>query len=97
MAIGYSSRVNTNETYIAAFRHIVDIFRANGATNVKWVFNVNCDNVGNGTSYLGHYPGDNYVDYTSIDGYNWGTTQSWEANGKALIRFSPEPTKLWHQ
>jgi len=24
-AIGYSSRVNTNETYIAAFRHIVDI------------------------------------------------------------------------
>uniref|UniRef100_UPI00355C9EEE Endoglucanase H,Endothelin-1 receptor,Soluble cytochrome b562 n=1 Tax=Homo sapiens TaxID=9606 RepID=UPI00355C9EEE len=76
-AIGYSSRVNTNETYIAAFRHIVDIFRANGATNVKWVFNVNCDNVGNGTSYLGHYPGDNYVDYTSIDGYNWGTTQSW--------------------
>lgn len=76
-AVGDPSKVNTNDTYIAAFRRIVDIFRTNGATNVKWVFNVNCDNVGDGTSYLGFYPGDNYVDYTSIDGYNWGTTQSW--------------------
>ncbi|HPT91264.1 MAG TPA: CIA30 family protein [Acetivibrio sp.] len=76
-AIGYPGNVNTNETYIAAFRHIVDIFRNNGVTNVKWIYNVNCDNVGDNTSYMGYYPGDNYVDYTSIDGYNWGTTQDW--------------------
>ena len=76
-AIGHKNRVNTNESYIAAFRHVVDIFRNNGVTNVKWVHNVNCNNVGEGTSFLGFYPGDNYVDYTSIDGYNWGTTQSW--------------------
>ena len=25
----------------------------------------------------GTYPGDDYVDYISIDGYNWGTAQSW--------------------
>jgi len=71
------SKVNTNESYIAAYRHIVDIFRAEGATNVKFVFNVNCSNVGQGASFMGHYPGDAYVDYNSIDGYNWGTTQSW--------------------
>ncbi len=76
-AIGYSSGRNTNSTYIAAFRHIVDIFRNEGANNVKWVFTLNCDNVGPNTSYEGIYPGDNYVDYNSIDGYNWGTTQSW--------------------
>lgn len=75
-AIG-DSTVNTNETYIAAYRHIVDIFRAQGATNVKWVFNINCSNVGQGTSFTNHYPGDAYVDYNSLDGYNWGTTQSW--------------------
>ncbi len=71
------SKVNTNDSYIAAFRHIVDIFKARGVTNVKWVFCINCSNVGTGASFLGNYPGDNYVDYTAIDGYNWGTTQSW--------------------
>jgi endoglucanase len=71
------SKVNTNETYIAAYRHIVDIFRAEGASNVKWVFNINCSNVGQGASFTNHYPGDAYVDYNSLDGYNWGTTQSW--------------------
>jgi len=76
-AIGYQSGKNTNSTYIAAFRRIVDIFRSEGAYNVKWVFNVNCNNVGPNTSFTGFYPGDNYVDYNSIDGYNWGTTQSW--------------------
>lgn len=76
-AIGYESGINTNSTYIAAFRRIVDIFRSEGANNVKWIFNVNCNNVGPNTSFTGIYPGDNYVDYNSIDGYNWGTTQSW--------------------
>jgi endoglucanase len=69
--------VNTNATYIAAWKHIVDIFRAEGATNVKFVFNINCSNVGTGASFTNHYPGDSYVDYNSLDGYNWGTTQSW--------------------
>ncbi|RCX15554.1 dockerin type I repeat protein [Anaerobacterium chartisolvens] len=76
-AIGYPGKVNTNDTYKAAFKHIVTIFRNNGVSNVKWVYTVNCSNVGDGTSYTGFYPGDDYVDYTSIDGYNWGTTQSW--------------------
>lgn len=71
------SNINTSETYKAAFRHIVDIFRNQGATNVKWVFNVNCSNVGTNSTFTSHYPGDAYVDYASIDGYNWGTTQSW--------------------
>ncbi|WP_185966874.1 cellulose binding domain-containing protein [Clostridium sp. HBUAS56017] len=71
------SKVNTNETFIAAFRHVVDIFREVGASNVKWDFNVNASSVGKGASYLGNYPGDDYVDIISMDGYNWGTTQSW--------------------
>ncbi|NSB30200.1 dockerin type I domain-containing protein [Clostridium saccharoperbutylacetonicum] len=77
-AVG-DSKINTNETYVAAFRHVVDIFRQEGAANVKWDFNVNASSVGQGASYLGHYPGDDYVDIISIDGYNWGTTQSWSS------------------
>jgi endoglucanase len=75
-SIGDSS-VNTNTTQKQAFQRIVKIFRAKGATNVKFVYNVNCNNNGAGASYMGAYPGDDYVDYLSIDGYNWGNTQSW--------------------
>ncbi|AFV02088.1 Carbohydrate binding family 11 [Dehalobacter sp. DCA] len=72
-----NSKINTNETYRNAYQRIVTIFRDNGATNVKFVYNVNYQNNGEGASYMGAYPGDNFVDYVSIDGYNWGTSQSW--------------------
>lgn len=90
-AIGHPNKVNTNQTYIAAFRHIVNIFRDNGVTNVKWVHNVNCSNVGDGTSFMGYYPGDNYVDYTSIDGYNWGTTQDWGSVWQTFDQIFAQP------
>jgi endoglucanase len=82
-AIG-DSDVNTNDTYKEAYKHVVDLFRAQGATNVKWVYTINCDSVGKNASFLGHYPGDDYVDYISIDGYNWGTTQSWGSTWKSF-------------
>ena len=28
-------------------------------------------------NFMLHYPGDEYVDYVGIDGYNWGNTKSW--------------------
>lgn len=71
------STVNTNESYIEAFRRIVSIFRSCGANNVKFIYNVNCENLGSGASFMGAYPGNDYVYAVSIDGYNWGTTQSW--------------------
>lgn len=71
------SKVNTNETYREAYQRIVTIFRNNGATNVKFGYNVNYNNNGKGASYMGAYPGDEYVDFVSIDGYNWGTLKSW--------------------
>jgi hypothetical protein len=64
---------NTASDYIAAFRHIHDLFVAAGATNVQWVW---CPNVSGGaTSDLTtEYPGSAYVDVVGIDGYNFGTT-----------------------
>lgn len=73
------SKVNTNESYQKAFQRMVKIFRDNGANNVKFIYNVNNENVGSGASYMGAYPGDDYVDYVSMDGYNWGTTKSWSS------------------
>jgi len=71
------SEVNNSYKYMKAFQRIVDIFRARGAYNVKFVYNVTWQNAGEGASYTEAYPGDDYVDYLSIDGYNWGTTQDW--------------------
>jgi beta-mannanase len=59
--------------YVDAYRHIHDLFVAAGATNVVWAW---CPNVtdtdGTNDATLSYYPGDDYVDWTGVDGYNWG-------------------------
>jgi hypothetical protein len=64
--------------YIAAWRHVHDIFVQEGATNVFWVWCPNANDVpavpwNHWTEY---YPGDDYVDWVGIDAYNWGTSSS---------------------
>lgn len=68
---------NTNTSFINAWKHVVDIFRAEGANNVKWVYSVNLDSHGAGNTFTSMYPGNAYVDYNSIDLYNWGTNHDW--------------------
>lgn len=75
--VGKSGAGNTDANVAEAFRHIVNIFREENVTNVKWVWTTNASNAGKGSTLTGNYPGDEYVDYISIDGYNWGKCQSW--------------------
>lgn len=70
---------NAEDKVAAAYRHIVERFRAQNVSNVKWVWTTNASNSGAKSTLKGSYPGDDYVDYTSIDGYNWGTAQSWSS------------------
>ncbi|MFA5337308.1 MAG: glycosyl hydrolase [Candidatus Omnitrophota bacterium] len=67
------------QKYITLYRYIKDKFDALGVTNAKWIFSINCEDVpgGNANHYLLYYPGDEYVDYVGIDGYNWGDTKPW--------------------
>jgi hypothetical protein len=58
------------ETYIAAWRHIHDIFTARGATNVAWVWCPNASSFTNGSAQP-YYPGDDVVDWICADGYNF--------------------------
>jgi len=71
--------------YQAMWRHVVDRFRAAGASNVLWAFSPNCASVpaaGNAwNTASAYYPGDDYVDILGMDGYNWGNTQTPERNG----------------
>ncbi|HTT63883.1 MAG TPA: glycosyl hydrolase [Bryobacteraceae bacterium] len=65
---------NNAPLYVSAYRHIHDLFVAAGATNVVWAWcpNVTDTHGGNRTT-MDYYPGDAYVDWTGVDGYNWGT------------------------
>ncbi len=56
--------------YVAAWRHVHDIFTDVGATNASWVW---CPYVSQNPDALAKfYPGDQYVDWTCLNGYNWG-------------------------
>lgn len=67
-----------NSKFVEIYKYVKDIFDEIGATNVKWVFSVNSEDVPReDNNFMLYYPGDEYVDYVGIDGYNWGTTESW--------------------
>lgn len=67
------------DKYIAAYRHVHDLFVQNGATNVIWAFcpNVTSEPVESWNEPLDYYPGDTYVDWMCVDGYNWGKSETW--------------------
>lgn len=79
----WSEELNGNRRgeYVQAWRHVVDLFEREGATNVLWVWSPNIVYTGGGlpaAQDLEHfYPGDEWVDIIGFDGYNWGTTQNW--------------------
>jgi chitodextrinase len=70
---GYSPGHNGNTAadFVAAWRHMHDIFTSVGATNVTWVWCPNVNMTGD-FPFDQMYPGDAYVDWTGLIGYNWG-------------------------
>lgn len=55
-------------TFVAAWRHIVTLFRSEGADNVTWLWTVNQDRPGT-SPVASWWPGANYVTWVGIDGY----------------------------
>jgi beta-mannanase len=62
----------TPAQYIAMWRHVHDLFQRAGATNVTWVWCPNVDGKFTFKPISALYPGNAYVDWTCIDGYNSG-------------------------
>jgi mannan endo-1,4-beta-mannosidase len=52
-----------------------DVFASVGASNVTWVWCPNVDPAGKLHDLASLYPGDEYVDWTGLDGYNWGPSK----------------------
>ena len=78
----WSEQVNGNQPgeYVLAWRHVHDIFTTEGVTSVTWVWSPNVEYPGS-TPLEGLYPGDEYVDWLGIDGYNWGTVPHPDVTG----------------
>jgi Glycosyl hydrolase family 26 len=75
----WGAGTSTPETYLAAWRHIVALFRGDGADNVKWVWSPYVQ--GKGKNPISPYfPGDEWIDYVALDGYNWGSANgTWQS------------------
>lgn len=69
---------NTPNDYVTMWTRVRGFF--NGlqidANHLQWVWSVNAEDVGGYTAEQ-FYPGNEYVDWVAIDGYNWGASQTW--------------------
>ncbi len=64
--------------YQSAWQYIHDRFEAAGVNkHIEWVWSANNVNVDDYNDLTVYYPGSEYVDWTSIDGYNFGSNYSW--------------------
>jgi hypothetical protein len=93
---------STAGNFVAMWRHVHDIFDQEGATNVRWVWspNVACG----GCARLANlYPGDTYVDWLGLDGYNFGANNghAWQSfddvfhkSYRDILRLSRKPMMI---
>jgi hypothetical protein len=86
----WSEAVNANRQgdYVRAWNHVQDIFEDVGADNVVWVWSPNVEYPGS-LPLEGLYPGDDRVDLIAVDGYNFGTSQSWSSWIDPAALFDP--------
>jgi hypothetical protein len=63
--------------FVAAWRHIVNVFRATGADNVTWMWTINSLTVADGSTSP-WWPGSAWVDWVGVDGYYVHSTDTFE-------------------
>jgi beta-mannanase len=106
----YFARHNGNspQNYVAMWRRVVSLFRAEGATNARWVWAPNIHYLNKYNSIQSQnsdlfalYPGDSYVDWIGLSVYNDGARRSWNSfttlfDGayQAVTRISGKPLMI---
>jgi hypothetical protein len=84
---GHPRYIGTPSQFIAAWRHVVSIFRNVGATNARFVWCAIAANFKNGHAQA-YYPGDAWVNWIAADGYNWYPSKStWATFGTIFPAF----------
>jgi mannan endo-1,4-beta-mannosidase len=84
--------------FVAAWRHVVDLFRNFGARNVTWMWTVNVINDTQGgriPSPAAWWPGSSYVNWVGIDGYylkpSWAFAPLFGPTIGAVKRLTADP------
>jgi hypothetical protein len=72
MPWGVLANGNSPDEFVAAWRHVHDIFTSVGATNATWLWCPYVDAPGTYKNLRQLYPGPDYVDWSCLDVYNWG-------------------------
>jgi Glycosyl hydrolase family 26 len=75
---GWGFRHVSGKTWVAAWRHVVTLFRQEGATNVTWLWAVN-RSIGDMGPLRPYWPGPQYVDWVGIDGYYFTANQTFSS------------------
>ena len=108
VVIGFGHEMNANwyswgyghvppRTFVAAWRHIVTLFRAQGADNVTWLWTINADLPTTGP-IASWWPGSRYVTWVGIDGYYYRPSDTFASVfGKTIVQvraITKEPVLL---
>jgi mannan endo-1,4-beta-mannosidase len=84
-------------TFVAAWQHIVNLFRAQGADNVTWLWTLQADQAGTGP-VQSWWPGASYVNWVGIDGYYYRPSDTFaKVFGKTISQvrqFTNKPVLL---
>jgi beta-mannanase len=84
---------NTSAQFVATWRYVVNIFREEGASNIRWVWSPSGIFPGS-TPFADVFPGNGYVDWMSLNAFNFGTYQDWSQWKEFADIFAPSYTLL---
>jgi mannan endo-1,4-beta-mannosidase len=83
--------------FVAAWRHLVTVFRSQGASNVTWLWTLQADTPGTGP-VRSWWPGSSYVAWVGIDGYYYRPADTFASVfGRTIAqvrRFTSKPALL---
>jgi hypothetical protein len=76
---GANNQPNGPSKFVRAWRRIRNIFWQENAWNVVFVWSPNDGDLPEAkwNHFTNYYPGDKYVDWVGVDGFNWGGAKSW--------------------
>ncbi|HEY3240028.1 MAG TPA: glycosyl hydrolase, partial [Acidimicrobiia bacterium] len=92
---GAAVGANAPGDFVAMWRRVHTAFDAAGLgpSRLQWIWAANHEDVG-GFPAESFFPGDAFVDWVAVDGYNWGTSQSWSSWRSPAETFAPMVSRL---
>jgi mannan endo-1,4-beta-mannosidase len=85
-------RRTSSAAFVAAWRHIVTLFRARGARNITWLWTINVERSGE-SLIQDWWPGKSYVTWVGVDGYYYNRSNQFASTFGPTITAVREITR----